>query len=132
MPNIIMADKPSGGEFPSGQYLRFHAKECVIEENNGVTNTENYQTYLMNLSGLPGSFVAFDTVEPIGSPVNNDIACAGRYGIIAGNTTAKCYRFRSGAWNITDWNSHGYDAVAVPGRSVIVYTYSVVAPTKEE
>ena len=126
MPNIIMADAKS--EMPNGAYVKIHTKECVIEENNGVTNTVNFQTYLMTLSGLPGTFLAFTASQEISNPVNNDIACAGFYGILS-DTAMRCYRYRAGTWSLVGWNSGSYEAVAVPGRKVIVYTKEIVEPT---
>ena len=126
MPNIIMADSKSG-EAPIGAYVKIHQKVCVIEENNGVTNTENYQTYLMTLSGLPGDFIAFTALDPIVNPVINEIACASMSGFIS--TGPRCYRYRDSEWKMTIWNNSDYDAVAVPGREIIVYTKQIVVPT---
>lgn len=124
MPNIIMAD-PKGGKTPDGAYVKFYSKVCTIEENNNVTNTENYQSYLMTLSGLPGVFMAFSALEPIVSPVNNDIANAK----INSQPQSQCYRYRNGAWGLANWNYPSYDAVAVPGRKVVVHTIEIVVPT---
>lgn len=124
--NIIMADQP-GGEIQNAAYVKIHTKEVVIGENNGVTNTAQFQKYLMQLSELPGTFVAFSASEEIKSPVNNDIALGGANGFIVSNSTS-CYRYRNG-WTTTTWNSSQHDAVAVPGRKVIVVTREIIVPT---
>lgn len=128
MPNIIMADQPSGGEFPTGTYLKIWAKECTIEDNNGVTNTANAQRYLKTLSGLPGDFMAFTLVDAIESPVGNEIASAGTLGIYA-PSAARCWRYKNSSWSLVDWNSASYDARLVGGKKVIVYTWQKVSPT---
>lgn len=127
MPNIIMADQPGGGEFPTGAYLKIWAKECTIENNNGVTNTANAQTYLMTLSGLPGFFMAFTHVDAIESPVANEIVSAGTNGIY-GAAEAYCWRYRNASWSTAVWNNGSYDARLVGGKKVIVYTWEKVSP----
>lgn len=122
--NIIMAD-PKSGETPGGYHLKIHSKVCTIGDNN-VGNTEQYQNYLMSISGLPGEFLMFSTADEIVDPVRNDVACATKSGLF-GNT-AKCYRYRDGSWSMVSWNDAGYDAVAVPGRNVVVYTWEAIAP----
>lgn len=124
--NIIMADT-KGGEIPVGYYLKIHSKVCTIGDND-IRNTAQYQNYLMSLSGLPGEFMMFSTADEIVDPVRNDVACATKSGLFTG-TVAKCYRYRDGSWSLTDWNSSSYDAVAVPGRNVVVYTWEAIAPT---
>lgn len=124
--NIIMAD-PKGGNFPGGYYFNIHAKVCTIGDNS-IRNTAQYREYLMNLSGLPGEFLMFDTADEIVDPVQNDIACASKAGLL-NVSEARCYRYKNGSWGPAPWNNPQYDAVAVPGRNVVVYTWELIEPT---
>lgn len=116
--NIIMADT-KGGKIPVGYYLKIHSKVCTIGDND-IRNTVQYKNYLMSLSGLPGEFLMFNTADEIVDPVQNDVACA---------VPTNCYRYRNGLWTMTKWNEAAYDAVAVPGRNVVVYTWEAIAHT---
>ena len=116
-------------ELPVGKYIKIYAAECTIGSSNGVTNTQNAQTYLMNLSGLSGTFLAFSTVDAVDNPIENEIACAAARSVIIDATSAKAYRYKNGSWALTTWNNGSFDAKLKAGRKVVVYTYQTTAPT---
>lgn len=106
-------------EWEFGRYYVIHVKECIIEPNNGVTDTANAQTYLKTLSGLPGDFLGFSNAEPKSSYVNNEVVSA------RGGT---CQRFRNGTWGSASWNAAIFDARLVSGTKVYVYTQQWLSP----
>lgn len=117
----VMAAVQSGQtEWRFGRYFVVHVKEMVIGENNGVTNTANYQTYLKNESGLSGSFYGFSMLEKKTSYAQNEILSA---------TGSDCFRYRNGEIASASWNQASYDARAVPGTKVVVCTYEWLNPS---
>lgn len=109
-------------EWEFGRYCVIHVKECIIEPNNGVTNTANAQTYLIRLSGLPGDFLGFSNAEPKSSYVNNEVVSA------RVSPSWTCQRFRNGTWSSANWNVASYDARLVSGTKVYVYTQQWLSP----
>lgn len=122
----LMAAVQSGQtEWRFGRYFVIHVKELVIGENNGVTNTANYQTYLYRESGLPGSFLGFSQLEKKTSYAQNEIFSAISAPLPLGQT---CFRYRNGAIGTASWNVASYDARAVPGTKVVFFTYEWLNP----
>ncbi|MBQ7491182.1 MAG: hypothetical protein IJT76_01080 [Clostridia bacterium] len=103
-----------------GRYLVIHVKKMVIGSNNGVTNTANYQSYLLAESGLPGSFLGFSMLEKKTSYAQNEILSA---------QGMNCYRYRGSLISKASWNVASYDAIAVPGTEIIVATTEWLNPT---
>lgn len=120
----LLSTQISKTEWEFGRYYVIHVKECIIEPNNGVTNTANAQTYLIRLSGLPGDFFGFSNAEPKSSYVNNEVVSAYR----SSTNSWTCQRFRNGTWGSASWNVASYDARLVPGTKVYVYTQQWLSP----
>ena len=128
---ILMKGVQSEQIMDFGICFQIHVKEFTIEADNGVTNTQNYNTYLANAAtrlGMPGTFLGFSLVESKPSYTYNEIAGATHFQVSGATSNDRCYRYRNGTFENVNWNMSTYDAKAVAGTKVYLYTAQLVRP----
>lgn len=110
---LMAAGQSSQTKWRFGRYLVVHAKEMVIGENNGVTNTSNYKTYLLNESGLPGELLGFSQLANKAPYEPNEVISA---------KDTRCYLFNNGRILERFWGPSNVTARAVPGTKIVIFT----------
>ena len=121
-----MAMRSAGQIMDFGAFLKIHVRKFTIESGNGVTNTAQFHTYLnsaKNSLGMPGSLLGFSYVNAKESYVTNEVVSAKIFAITSSDTFNNCYRYRNGALSASQWNNASYDAKAVAGTEIYIYTY---------
>ena len=113
--DAVGAIETGGGGMPENDFISVNMETVTVGENS-VTNSKEYQDYLMGLVSAGGTFLAM-SIHKKQSYTYNEWCL----GYNRSNTQSMGYRYRGG-WQPSLWFNLAYDAVAPVGTVVDVYT----------
>ena len=115
--NIIMADQKSGGNELLSDCVKIYKQDITFPENNGIATTKDYNDYLVAHLTIPGEILAVSLQGKTSGFTVQELGLMSYAG-----TPKGCYRWSGTGWTNVTWNRANFDAKAVAGTTVSVYT----------